>query len=403
MAHMSDDVVCEALAIGEFRWANITPYDVRLNRQLRGACPHCLASKLKNKPMSSSLTPPASSVGECICFDLKALDVKSPGGNLNSLRSVDEFTGDSQINPMVSKMALHIFNALMFLVHTRYNAFGHRVQRMVADSEPALIPVIPMLGMHGIVLTLCPPGQHQQRIERCIGFSDDRKVALLYELPFYVPSKYDIFADKWIADMANGVPNLHSRPSTPDILVTGARRTSHYSIPGLKFGDVCMVQQFPIKRAVEAKANDVPVKNIPDAEIGVCLGYSQEVPGAYCFVLANGQVLPRRVAGVCQVNPFDWRPKKVYKADLALPSVQPRRTGQVLVQQPNLSSVLSNSNSLVPNIFQLPDNVPIPHDEVTLPIVSLPSDVNTLSSTSDAVEPCATSSASVENVSVLES
>jgi hypothetical protein len=61
---------------------------------------------------------------------------------------------------MVSKTALHIFNTLMFLVHTRYNAFGHRAQRMVADSEPALLPVIPMLGMHGIVLTLCPPGQH---------------------------------------------------------------------------------------------------------------------------------------------------------------------------------------------------------------------------------------------------
>ena len=339
LAHISDDVLAEAVLGGEFQWAHITPADIRLNRRLRGPCPHCLASKLKNKPMPTSLSPPAAAVGDCICFDLKVLLAKSPGGNLNSLRSVDEFSGDLQISPMLSKSAVNIFNSIMFLVHTRYNAYGHRVSTMVADSEPALLPVIPMLGMHGIVLTLCPPGQHQQRIERCIGFTDDRKVALLYELPFYLPPQYDIFADKWICDVANSVPNSHSRPSTPDILVTGARRVPHYSIPDLKFGNVCMVQQFPIKRAVEANLYAVPVKNIPDAEIGVCLGYSSEVPGAYSFLLANGQVLPRTVAGLVQVHPFDWRPKKVYRAELSLPSVDPRRRGATVVQNRIPSSV----------------------------------------------------------------
>ena len=368
LAHISDDILAEALLGGEFQWAHITPADIRLNRRLRGACPHCLSSKLKNKSMPTSLTPPAVAVGDCICFDLKALIVKSPGGNLNSLRSVDEFSGDLQITPMLNKSAVSIFNSIMYLVHTRYNAYGHRVSTMVADSEPALLPVIPLLGMHGILLTLCPPGQHQQRIERCIGFTDDRKVALLYELPYYLPPQYDVFADRWICDIANSVPNSHSRPSTPDVLVTGARRVPHYLFPGLKFGDVCMVQHFAIKRAVEAKLSEVPVKNIPDAEIGVCLGYSSEVPGAYSFLLSNGQILPRTVAGLVQVHPFDWKVKKVYRAELSLPSVDPRRRGATVVQNqlsPDDNNLSSTSNVVHDTLSPANVHSNVVHDTVS--------------------------------------
>jgi hypothetical protein len=199
--------------------------------------------------------------------------------------------------------------------------------------------------------------------------------------------------------MANKVPNSHSRPSTPDILVTGVRRTPHYSIPDLKFGDVCMVQQIPIKRVVEAKANDVPLKNVPDAKIGVCLGYSPEVPGAYCFVLANGQV---RVAGLCHVNPFDWRPKKVYKADLAMPYVEPRRMGQALIQQPDASVFLDSVNS-IPSDLKLPEHVPVSYVESSSPLAPLSSDAVILLSTNDVVEPFVESIASVDSASVLES
>ena len=67
----------------------------------------------------------------------------------------------------------------MYLVHRRYNAYGHAVKHIVADSDPVLLPLVDMLGMMGILLTFCPPGQHAQRVERTIGFSDRRKGAVL--------------------------------------------------------------------------------------------------------------------------------------------------------------------------------------------------------------------------------
>ena len=370
LAHISDDVLCEAVQNGEFRWANITPYDIRLNRQLRGRCASCLAGKLHNKSMPPSNTPPATHVGECLHFDLKTLLTKSPGGNHNSIRSVDEFSGDDQVTPSVSKSAVHIFDALMYVVLTRYNAHGHRVYRMVADSEPCLHPVIEMLAMHGILLTLVPPGQHAQRVERHIGYTDDCKLCVLYDLPYYLPALYDIFADRWVAEVGNGVPNSSSRPSTADILVTGSRRVCHYKFPGLTFGDVCMVQEFDAKRAAEAKKNDVPAANIPTAELGVCMGYSPEVPAAFIFLLANNSIVPRRVVGIVQVHPFNWRRKPVYHSELHLPLIHPIRSGQAVIQHSHsipLSEVPSTSIS-----FTGPGNVSSSADE-SLPLFIPPS------------------------------
>ena len=113
-------------------------------------------------------------------------------------------------------------------MYRRYNAYGHRVVQMVADSEPALLPVVPMLAMLGILLTFCPPGQHAQRVERSIGYLDCRTAAVLAGLPFYLPPTYDLYADAWAADCANANPNSRSRPSTADLLVTGHRRPGQY-------------------------------------------------------------------------------------------------------------------------------------------------------------------------------
>ena len=58
LSHISDDLVCESLSNGGYRWANITPADVRLNRTLRGRCPQCAEAKHRAKPMPPSLTAP---------------------------------------------------------------------------------------------------------------------------------------------------------------------------------------------------------------------------------------------------------------------------------------------------------------------------------------------------------
>jgi len=186
-----------------------------------------------------------------LSIDTNELTVKSPGGNLCYLDSLDEFSGDRQITPCRSLSSADIFKAIMELVHTRYNAYGHRVSRIMADSLPAFNPVIAILGAVGILMTLVAPGQHAQRVERSIGSSAAWRRAVLASLPYVLPLQYDLYLLMWIADVANGVPNVHSHPTVPDVLVTGRRRVEHYKYPELRFGQTCMVQVSLEKRQTE--------------------------------------------------------------------------------------------------------------------------------------------------------
>ena len=118
ICHISDDDACAALTNGHFTWTNLTPADIRLNRKLRGPCIQCLEGKSRRKAMPPSDTPPATSVGMCIVIDTQSLSVKSAGGNLHYIDSIDEFSGDVQVTPAKSLKSVDIFTSLMFLVHT---------------------------------------------------------------------------------------------------------------------------------------------------------------------------------------------------------------------------------------------------------------------------------------------
>jgi len=192
--------------------------------------------------MLPSTAEPASAVGETIYFDIQLNKVNSPGGNHARLRSVDEFSGDVQSTPIVSKDAASLVAGLLrLLVHQRYNAYGHRAIRMVADAEPALKPVVGLLtAAAGIVLTLVDPGQHIQRVERTVQSIVQRKRAVLASLPYFLPVKYSLYAERWVCDVMNGLPKSCSRPSTADVLVTGRERSLHYAHPELSFGAVCI-------------------------------------------------------------------------------------------------------------------------------------------------------------------
>ena len=324
--HASDDVLAEALHNGRFRWAQVTAADVRLNRRLRGLCPQCVEGKLHAKAMAPSTTEPAAAVGETISFDIQLSKMKSPGGNLARIRSIDEFSGDVCCTPIHSKDASSILAGLLRLVHERYNAHGHRVVRMVADAEPALKPVVGMLAAAaGILLTLVDPGQHIQRAERTIQSLTQRKRAVLAGLPFFLPLKYAVYAERWVCNVMNGLPNSRSRPSTSDILVTGRERAPHYAHPDLSFGAVCMVRQFTPKREALARSPLEPqlVEDIPVAELGVCLGYPTSVPGDFDFLLADGEIVPRRVVMVVNICPFDWQPRRVLRSALSPADIEP--------------------------------------------------------------------------------
>ena len=95
--HMGDDSLCKALDAGSYAWADITPTDVRLNRKLRGPCIQCIEAKLDQRSMPASTTPPATRVGDMLSIDTNTLTVKSYGGNLNFIDSLDEFSGDRRV------------------------------------------------------------------------------------------------------------------------------------------------------------------------------------------------------------------------------------------------------------------------------------------------------------------
>ena len=63
-----------------------------------------LEGKFHDKPHQPSETPPAKCV-RCLLLDTQSRDIKSPGGNLFYLDSVEELSGDLQVDVDVSATA----------------------------------------------------------------------------------------------------------------------------------------------------------------------------------------------------------------------------------------------------------------------------------------------------------
>ena len=365
LSHMSDDAVCDALLNGHFAWANLTSSDIRLNRKLRGPCVQCLEGKFRGKPMLPSVNPPASAVGMCLEIDTQELHVKSIGGNLCYLDCCDEFSGDLQVTPCKSLKSVDIFNAIMALVHARYNAHGHRVTHIVVDALPAYTAVIPMLGMMGILLTQCPPGQHVQRLEARLGHKSSTERSINASLPFYMPKSTELYLKKYVADCANEYPNSRSFPSTANLIVTGRSRVSNARMPFTKYGDTCMVPVSKDKRLSDARLNDVSLKVVHKSELGVCLGFTPNSPsGSYEFLLENGEVVSRNHFDRVHVHPFGWKRKCVLHAELAPPStgVAPQES----VQRAPLADPPLDVPPLLPSTALSPSSLPwhpapVPH------------------------------------------
>ena len=323
LTHAGDDALCLALDSGAYRWADVTSVDVRLNRKWRGPCIACLQGKFHAKSMPASTTQPAQAVGELISVDTQQLEVKSHGGNLCYINSIDEFSSDWQVTPAKSLKSVDLFAAIMSLVHTRYNAYGHKVVHIMSDPLPAMESLVAMLGAFGILLTFTPPGQHAQRVERAIQGLAGRRRAVLASLPFFIPKKYTLYAHHLICETSNCLPTKHNHPSCADILVTGRRRADHYAHPDIGFGVTCLVGMFENKRRAEASLVDSSLSDVTQSEIGVCMGYSRSSPMSYDFLLTNGQIVPRAVIKRVNYRPFGWPVRTVLLPSLDPPSVGP--------------------------------------------------------------------------------
>lgn len=106
-------------------------------------------------------------------------------------------------------------------------------------------------------------------------------------------------------------------PLTPTISVEGRKPLYHRDLPFLKFGAVCMVYSDKINQ--QAKILGMSAGAVPKAEPGVCMGEDPSHRGSYLFIVANGEVVPRRVIRKVNVHPWDWKHKYSPTAILLVP------------------------------------------------------------------------------------
>ena len=319
-SHPSDDVLIDGINFGHVP-THITASAVRNNRLLRGQCPHCIAGKITNDAMPPSLHEPESVIAHTLSTDVHKLSVPSPGGNTHKSNVVEHKTGHLGVVPHKSKHIIDMVEPLKKYIAVQFNAHGHKADNLLTDAESIYKATKPSFGKFGVSMHMTPPNQHAQRVERYTRTADDRKRAVLSGLGFVLPAKYDIYLDTHIAKMMNDLPNSLTSPLTPTILVEGMRPLFHHQFPFLPFGATCMVQQYKDKISKQAQELDINAGSVPKAELGVCMGEDPSHRGSYIFLVANGEVVPRRVLHPVNVHPWDWKRKFSPTAELLVPRV----------------------------------------------------------------------------------
>jgi hypothetical protein len=126
-----------------------------------------VGGKQQNPSYPPSTHQPADDVGNHIQLDIEQLPVPSAdGGFTHQVMAVDEKSGTLTIIGATSKSGPDILRATLKFLNKDYVAFGHKVCHLSADAESVFESLIPEFGKVGFELTLVPPQQHAQRLER---------------------------------------------------------------------------------------------------------------------------------------------------------------------------------------------------------------------------------------------
>ena len=191
-AHLNDHDLGVALDYGLIRSpSNCTSHDVAINRVLRLNCPQCLEGKMKHPHYSPSTAQLAEDVGSTLQLDITQLPTASAvTGNTHELMIVDDKTGEISIVSVTDKTGPAILHATLKFIASHYTAYGHKTSKLAADAETIFKSMIPLIGKSGYALTLMPPQQHAQRLERYQQTLQNRFVATLATVPLYFPKKY---------------------------------------------------------------------------------------------------------------------------------------------------------------------------------------------------------------------
>ena len=292
LGHPGDSTLSKALDHGALPTPCLSS-DVRNNRLLRDPCLQCAMGKFHKESMPSSTTLPASAPGMTLVLDVDQLPCASPGGSTHRILIVDEATSYLSTFGISTKQAGDVYKGVIDYISATYSAHGHKVLHLHADAESVFKSLKPAFGNVGITLTLSPPTQHAQRVERYNRTFYDRVIATAADIPFHIPQPYYLQFYTSVAFQMNLTPTTTSSPSTPFELVHKTRFTFHPTHPFLPIGSTAMVAQDRAKRrTLSANHPDDLYKITPKSEIGVNMGYSPDTPGSYLYLLLNGHISP---------------------------------------------------------------------------------------------------------------
>ena len=356
----STDAIATAVSMGAF--ATASPLDAKDFHNLqavRGPSPHYLAGFFNKKSMPSSTTPPAPSPGHTLSFDISKLSVPSVNGYTHEIRVVSEYEGYFAVLPAKTGHGRDLFDAMHRHIAATYNASGHRVVTAHADAENVMNSMKSVFGSIGITLTLSPPGQHAQRVERYTQQLNKGARATLDALPYILPPDLLLYLHIAVAQGMTLVPNSASFPLTPHEKVFKRRKVFHASHPFLPFGAVCMVAMGDKKRSTKASAQHYHEQEIAKSEVGVCMGMDHSFPGSFNFYVGSvHKIVPRQVVRVLEEGtiPYGWAPKvsmfrtlKQFPVDLD-PSMAPNVPIQPTAD-PAFALTPDTSSALTPDLL----------------------------------------------------
>jgi hypothetical protein len=100
-------------------YTHLTSHDIDLMTDFYGSCIVCSVGKMHNADLQvTSFSPPSTSVGECVFFDLQQLTTASVGGNTQALIAIDDRSGFISVLGSKSKDKHDIMTCLEELIAT---------------------------------------------------------------------------------------------------------------------------------------------------------------------------------------------------------------------------------------------------------------------------------------------
>ena len=142
-------------------------------------------------------------------------------------------------------------------------------------------------------------------------------IAILASLPYVVPLKYLPARDIYVAHCMREVVNSRSSPHTPNYIIQNKHSIRNRNHPLIKWGDVCMVKDTATQIVGRMHIQETVAKATTVSEIGIMIGYDDQYPTSYLFLLQNGETVFRAVFQDLPniSNPFNWKSKIVYKSN----------------------------------------------------------------------------------------